>query len=144
MYAVNNTDGATAILHDMLIEFQGAKELLMSETVWLGGAGRPPANNIVSSNFVGGLPGDLRGLKAQQGQKDGVIAIRLSVFNEWLIKNGYEPTLIRQMLTGAYRVDTRKMSLGAGLGIAGAFQTMCLTLVPSRSPSSPSSNLGSP
>jgi hypothetical protein len=139
------TKAGDEILNEMMAELRG-KHMIYTDIVPLPTMGRPPTVNPEPFNSD---PTRLENVWLQVGKNDGRILAAARQFDKWLLKHGYGPRQVMDMLRQDYHVTERKASVGAGVNfleaVKGRAQCYDMTpkVAPSHNPASPFSNFGS-
>lgn len=149
LYDMTSADAGEDFLAELLNDLRG-HSMITTKIVPIpaGGGGRPiPVTTLDAAD-----PMRMKDVWLQYGEDDGRILIRVKMFNEWHFKRNRNADQSLEVLRKDYIVHFRRGSIGVGVSWLSPVRTECYDLTPkvppapppSRNPSSPSSNFGSP
>jgi len=153
LYGMLTAASGEELLSELLNDLRG-EHMIVTDTVPLPTIGRPVGVVGVS---IKGDPIKLKDVWLQLGDHDGRILIRVKPLYDWLYKHKTDPKRARREFEKDYVITQGKYRVGVGVGALAGIDKLraeCWDMTPkvppppptgpSRSPSSPSSNFGSP
>lgn len=149
LYSMTSVDAGEDFLAELLNDLRGHSMITTKIVPIPAGGGRPaPTTTLDAAD-----PMRMKDVWLQYGEDDGRILMRVKMFNEWHFKRNRNADQSLEVLRKDYVIHARRGAIGVGISWLSPVRTECYDLTPkvppappppSRNPSSPSSNFGSP